>query len=108
MRNREASNPIVRAISSIAAAVLVSASLTAEASERDRNGGAYFEPGGAARFNYGWLDYGATSRLQLELLRADLDAGTGPFSFSPSTAGTMVSTLCITPTRAGSSQTIRS
>ncbi len=82
MRNREASNPIVRAISSIAAAVLVSASLTAEASERDRNGGAYFEPGGAARFNYGWLDYGATSRLQLELLRADLDAGTGPFSFS--------------------------
>lgn len=82
MRNREASSPIVRAISSIAAAVLVSASLTAEASERDRNGGAYFEPGGAVRFNYGWLDYGPTSRLQLELLRADLDAGTGPFSFS--------------------------
>ncbi|MHC1668341.1 hypothetical protein ACODUO_04200 [Stenotrophomonas maltophilia] len=72
----------MRAISSIAAAVLVSASLTAEASERDRNGGTYFEPGGAVRFNYGWLDYGATSRLQLELLRADLDAGTGPFSFS--------------------------
>lgn len=38
--------------------------------------------GGAVRFNYGWLDYGPTSRLQLELLRADLDAAAGPLFFS--------------------------
>lgn len=42
----------------------------------------YFDPGGAVRFNYGWLDYGPTSRLQLELLRLDLDAGAGPLFFS--------------------------
>lgn len=42
----------------------------------------YFDVGGAVRFNYGWLDYGPTSRLQLELLRADVKAGAGPFSLS--------------------------
>ncbi|PZS52523.1 hypothetical protein A7X57_18930 [Stenotrophomonas maltophilia] len=72
----------MRVISSIAIALLASVSLPTEASEPDRNGDSYFKPGGAVRFNYGWLDYGPTSRLQLELMRADLDAGTGPFSFS--------------------------
>ncbi|UXB38946.1 hypothetical protein K7569_14570 [Stenotrophomonas maltophilia] len=82
MWNSEADSPIVRVISSIAIALLASVSLPTEASEPDRNGDSYFKPGGAVRFNYGWLDYGPTSRLQLELMRADLDAGTGPFSFS--------------------------
>lgn len=82
MWNSEADSPIVRVISSIAIALLASLSLPTEASEPDRNGDSYFKPGGAVRFNYGWLDYGPTSRLQLELMRADLDAGTGPFSFS--------------------------
>ena len=41
-----------------------------------------FDLGGAVRFNYGWLDYGPTSRLQLELLRADLSAAAGPVFFS--------------------------
>ncbi|WP_439426872.1 hypothetical protein [Stenotrophomonas sp. T8] len=82
MWNSEADSPIVRVISSIAIALLASVSLPTEASEPGRNGDSYFKPGGAVRFNYGWLDYGPTSRLQLELMRADLDAGTGPFSFS--------------------------
>ena len=42
----------------------------------------YLDVGGAVRFNYGWLDYGPTSRLQLELLRADVKAGAGPVFFS--------------------------
>ncbi|MFI8716291.1 hypothetical protein ACIGHF_00140 [Stenotrophomonas sp. NPDC077464] len=42
----------------------------------------YIDIGGAVRFNYGWLDYGPTSRLQLELLRADVKAGAGPLFFS--------------------------
>lgn len=42
----------------------------------------YFDAGGAVRFNYGWLDYGPTSGLQLELLRADIKAGAGPLFFS--------------------------
>lgn len=42
----------------------------------------YVDIGGAVRFNYGWLDYGPTSRLQLELLRADIKAGSGPLTFS--------------------------
>lgn len=42
----------------------------------------FVDIGGAVRFNYGWLDYGPTSRLQLELLRADIEAGAGPLFFS--------------------------
>ena len=42
----------------------------------------FVDVGGAVRFNYGWLDYGPTSRLQLELLRADVKAGAGPLFFS--------------------------
>lgn len=42
----------------------------------------YFDVGGAVRFNYGWLDYGPTSRLQLELLRADVKGGSGRLFFS--------------------------
>lgn len=42
----------------------------------------WLELGGAVRFNYGWLDYGPTSGLQPELLRADLKAGAGPLSTS--------------------------
>ena len=37
---------------------------------------------GAIRLNYGWLDYSPTSRLQLELLRADVKAGAGLLFFS--------------------------
>ncbi|WP_204272674.1 hypothetical protein, partial [Enterobacter hormaechei] len=72
----------VRSIPFIVAAALVGTSLAADASEDNLHRDPYFDPGGAVRFNYGWLDYGPTSRLQLELMRADLDAGTGPFSFS--------------------------
>jgi len=42
----------------------------------------HFDLGGAVRFNYGWLDYGPTQGLDLELLRVDLDAGTGPLFVS--------------------------
>ncbi|MBB5941633.1 hypothetical protein [Xanthomonas sp. 3307] len=42
----------------------------------------YFKLGGAVRFNYGWLDYGPTHGLDLELLRVDLNAGDGPFFVS--------------------------
>lgn len=38
----------------------------------------YARLGGSVRFNYGWLDYGPTRRLDLELLRVDLNAGAGP------------------------------
>ena len=72
----------MRSIPFIVAAALAGTSLAADASEDNLHRDPYFDPGGAVRFNYGWLDYGPTSRLQLELLRADLDAGTGPFSFS--------------------------
>lgn len=72
----------MRSIPFIVAAALAGTSLAADASEDSLHRDPYFDPGGAVRFNYGWLDYGPTSRLQLELLRADLDAGTGPFSFS--------------------------
>lgn len=72
----------MRSIPFIVAAALAGTSLAADASEDSLHRDPYFDPGGAVRFNYGWLDYGPTSRLQLELMRADLDAGTGPFSFS--------------------------
>ena len=42
----------------------------------------YLEIGGAIRFNYAWLDYGSSSGIEPELLRAGLKAGTGPLSFS--------------------------
>lgn len=45
-------------------------------------GAPYLDVGGAVRFNYGWRDYAPTSRLQLELLRADIDAGAGPLFLS--------------------------
>ena len=48
----------------------------------DTGSAPHFDVGGAVRFGYAWLDHGPTSRLQLELLRADVDAGAGPFSFS--------------------------
>ncbi|MBB3812774.1 hypothetical protein FHY13_001080 [Xanthomonas arboricola] len=38
----------------------------------------YAKLGGAVRFNYGWLDYAPSQPLDLELLRVDLNAGTGP------------------------------
>ena len=38
--------------------------------------------GGAVRFNYGWLDYGSTQRLRLELLRADVNGSAGSLFFS--------------------------
>lgn len=72
----------VRAVPIIIAAALAAPSLDARAASEDRNTAPHFDLGGAIRFNYGWLDYGPTSRLQLELLRADIDAGSGPFSFS--------------------------
>ncbi|WP_312252651.1 hypothetical protein [Stenotrophomonas sp.] len=52
------------------------------AQPHDPNAEPWFDAGGAVRFNYGWLDYGPTSGLQLELLRADIDAGAGPLFFS--------------------------
>jgi len=42
----------------------------------------YAKLGGSVRFNYGWRDYGPTSGLDLELLRVDLNAGTGPLFVS--------------------------
>lgn len=72
----------VKAVPIIIAAALAAPSFDARAASEDRNAAPHFDLGGAVRFNYGWLDYGPTSRLQLELLRADLDAGSGPFSFS--------------------------
>ncbi|MFL0336482.1 hypothetical protein [Stenotrophomonas maltophilia] len=72
----------MRSIPFIIAATLAGTTLAADASEDGLHTDPYFDPGGAVRFNYGWLDYGPTSRLQLELLRADLDAGAGPLSFS--------------------------
>ena len=72
----------VKAVPIIIAAALAAPSLDARAASEDRNTAPHFDLGGAVRFNYGWLDYGPTSRLQLELLRADIDAGSGPFSFS--------------------------
>lgn len=41
-----------------------------------------FRLGGAVRFNYGWLDYGPTQRLQPELLRIDVEGRHGRFLFS--------------------------
>ncbi len=72
----------MRAISLIAASMLATTAFHARAAERVPDAAPYFEPGGAVRFNYGWLDYAPTSRLQLELLQADIDTGVGPFSFS--------------------------
>jgi len=64
------------------AAVPLALAERAEAPPPPEDTPASFEFGGAARFNYGWLDYAPTSRLQLELLRVDLKGEAGPAFFS--------------------------
>nr|WP_230584011.1 hypothetical protein [Xanthomonas arboricola] len=78
----EAREAIVRALPFIIAAVFHGILSEVDASERSTDTSPYFDVGGAVRINYGWLDYGPTSRLQLELLRADLEAGAGPLTVS--------------------------
>mgnify|MGYP000844824844 CR=1 FL=1 len=62
--------------------LLAAGAVPAAVAANDTEAAPYLDIGGAVRFNYGWLDYGPTSGLQLELLRADLDAGAGPAFFS--------------------------
>jgi len=50
----------------------------AAAQDAPGQGDSFVKFGGAVRFNYGWLDYGPTQALDLELLRADFNAGNGP------------------------------
>ncbi|PPV05291.1 putative secreted protein [Xanthomonas bromi] len=45
---------------------------------QDQGTDPYAKLGGSIRLNYGWLDYGPTRGLDLELLRVDLNAGAGP------------------------------
>lgn len=77
-----ATDTVVRALSFLITTALAGLAPVSGACAEDRGDAPYFDPGGAVRFNYGWLDYGPTSRLQLELLRADVDAGVGRLSFS--------------------------
>src|SRR5574344_1379386 len=78
----EAQQLLVRTLPLIIAATL-SGGFTGNAmAENSTEKDSYLDVGGAIRFNYGWLDYGSTDGIDLELLRADLKAGTGPVSFS--------------------------
>ena len=78
----EAQQLLVRTLPLIIAATL-SGGFTGNAmAENSTEKDSYLDVGGAIRFNYGWLDYGSTDGIDLELLRADLKAGTGPLSFS--------------------------
>jgi len=78
----EAQQLLVRTLPLIIAATL-SGGFTGNAmAENSTEKYTYLDVGGAIRFNYGWLDYGSTDGIDLELLRADLKAGTGPLSFS--------------------------
>lgn len=84
IREMEARDAIVRAFPYLVAAAISGFTPAVSAAETSANNDAapYFDVGGAVRFNYGWLDYGPTSRLQLELLRADVKGGSGPMFFS--------------------------
>ncbi|WP_434213095.1 hypothetical protein [[Pseudomonas] boreopolis] len=62
----------------------LAATLPTRAASAEDPGAAHLDIGGAVRFNSPWLDDGPTSRLQLELLRADLPGGVGPAFFSSS------------------------
>ncbi|MHC9010508.1 hypothetical protein ACYX79_02560 [Stenotrophomonas rhizophila] len=71
-----------RSTLSLTFALIATLSSAAHAAESTSTTEPHVDIGGAVRFNYGWLDYGPTSRLQLELLRADIDAGAGPLFLS--------------------------
>ncbi|WP_230839015.1 hypothetical protein [Xanthomonas translucens] len=63
--------------------LLLAIACSAKAYAQDaRDTDSYAKLGGAVRFNYGWRDYGPTQRLDLELLRVDANAGTGPLFVS--------------------------
>jgi len=84
IRKMEARDAIVRAFPFLIVAAMAVVPLAAQSAENPTDPGnePYFHAGGAVRFNYGWLDYGPTSRLQLELLRAHVKGGSGPMFFS--------------------------
>lgn len=64
------------------AALIAAGTAPCASAAAPERGEPYVDLGGAVRFNYGWLDYGPTNGLQLELLRADLKAGAGPLFVS--------------------------
>lgn len=72
----------MRSIPFIIAAAICGVPFESTAASESTSKDPHIDVGGAVRFNYGWLDYGPTSRLQLELLRADINGGAGPVDFS--------------------------
>ncbi|KAF1016250.1 MAG: hypothetical protein GAK31_01739 [Stenotrophomonas maltophilia] len=72
----------MRALPFLFAAALQAAAAESLAESTGVDAAPRLDVGGAVRFNYGWLDYGPTSRLQLELLRADLSGAAGALEFS--------------------------